>query len=212
MGVLANLSDDMRNLQRTEIGEVGEDFAAEQVGSSAMPQKRNPINFENAKSSWKVVMPRMVTIFMDQISEHQRDLTNSMSIRTYGEIIAYVVSSARRLARTMEKLKIDRANLDRNLNMQGDLVLAEAYKTLFASMGCPDAHKKVDALVRKATGEGRSLRWAVGADEEILSYLEKLTDVQRQILLEPRLYAGLAAKKARTVARKWRKKIKLMKM
>jgi len=48
--ILANLSDDMRNLQRSEIGEVGEEFDTSQVGSSTMPQKRNPINFENAKS------------------------------------------------------------------------------------------------------------------------------------------------------------------
>jgi len=80
-GVLANLSDDMRNLQRSEIGEVGEVFAAKQVGSSTMPQKRNPINFENVKSLWKEFMPRIVTIYSDQISEHQRDLTNSASSR-----------------------------------------------------------------------------------------------------------------------------------
>lgn len=49
-GVLANLSDDMRNLQRTEIGEVSEEFEAAQVGSSTMPHKRNPWNFENVKS------------------------------------------------------------------------------------------------------------------------------------------------------------------
>jgi len=42
--VLADLSDDMRYLQRSEISEVGEAFQEDQVGSSTMPQKRNPIN------------------------------------------------------------------------------------------------------------------------------------------------------------------------
>ncbi|HUS80906.1 MAG TPA: lyase family protein, partial [Armatimonadota bacterium] len=78
-GVLANLADDMRNLQRTEIEEVAEQFEADQVGSSTMPHKRNPWNFENVKSLWKEFMPRMVTVYQDQISEHQRDLTNSAS-------------------------------------------------------------------------------------------------------------------------------------
>jgi len=86
-GILANLSDDMRNLQRSEIGEVGEIFTTKQVGSSTMPQKRNPINFENVKSLWKEFMPRMTTVYMDQISEHQRDLTNSASSRFIPEIL-----------------------------------------------------------------------------------------------------------------------------
>ena len=80
-GVLANLADDMRHLQRSEIGEVGEYFEAKQVGSSTMPHKRNPINFENVKSMWKEFMPRMNTVYMDQICEHQRDLTNSATSR-----------------------------------------------------------------------------------------------------------------------------------
>src|SRR5207245_4214511 len=44
LGVMANMADDMRQLQRTEIGEVTESFASEQVGSSTMPHKRNPVS------------------------------------------------------------------------------------------------------------------------------------------------------------------------
>jgi adenylosuccinate lyase len=80
-GIIANLADDLRNLQRSEIGELREGFAADQVGSSTMPQKRNPWNSEHVKSLWKTFMPRVNTFFMDQISEHQRDLTNSASQR-----------------------------------------------------------------------------------------------------------------------------------
>ncbi len=74
--VLANLADDMRNLIRSEIGEVVDIYDEKEVGSSTMPHKMNPKNFENVKSFWKEFMPRMFTVFMDQISEHQRDLTN----------------------------------------------------------------------------------------------------------------------------------------
>ena len=75
-GVIANLADDMRQLQRSELAEVGELFDKTQVGSSTMPHKRNPINFENAKSFFLEYSPRMLTRYMNQISEHQRDLTN----------------------------------------------------------------------------------------------------------------------------------------
>jgi len=203
------LSDDMRHLQRTEIAEVGEEFEAAQVGSSTMPQKRNPINFENAKSFWKIVAPRILTVFMDQISEHQRDLTNSGSARTYGEIVAYVVSAAKRLTRTMQKLTVDRANLERNLAMQKGLVVAEPLYIILAALGHPDAHEKVRKLTLQAQREKRPLEEVVEGVPEMRDYLEKMTPYQRQILSNPSLYTGIAAKKARMIAKRWKQKLGL---
>ncbi|MFA4846535.1 MAG: lyase family protein [Patescibacteria group bacterium] len=208
-GILANLSDDMRNLQRTEIGEVGEEFEAAQVGSSSMPQKRNPINFENAKSCWKIVMPRIITVFLDQISDHQRDLTNSASARTYGEIIAYVVSTAKRLTRTMRKLAVDHASLKRNLAMQQGLVIAEPLYLILAAQGHPDAHEKVRLLTLQAQREARPLEELALGDAELGDYFAKMTPHQRQILSNPSLYTGIAAKKARSVAKRWKQKLGL---
>jgi len=208
-GVLANLADDMRHLQRTEIGEVGEEFEEEQVGSSTMPQKRNPINFENAKSCWKIVAPRILTMFMDQISEHQRDLTNSASARTYGEVIAYVVSTAKRLTRTMRKLKVDRENLKRNLELQKGLIVAEPLYVVLAALGHPNAHEKVRLLTLQAQREKQPLEELIRKDVEIQSYLEKMTSYQRKILSEPSLYTGIAAKKAKKVATNWAKKLRI---
>jgi adenylosuccinate lyase len=208
-GILANLADDMRHLQRTEIGEVGEEFGAAQVGSSTMPQKRNPINFENAKSLWKVVLPRIISVFMDQISEHQRDLTNSASARTYGETIAYVVSSAKRLTRTMQKLTVDRVNLERNLALQKGLVVAEPLYIILAALGHPDAHEKVRNLTLQAQRETRSLEELVARDAEMGEYLNRMTAYQKQVLSNPALYTGIAAKKAMKVAELWKQKLEL---
>ncbi|MCX6787035.1 MAG: lyase family protein [Candidatus Kaiserbacteria bacterium] len=208
-GVLANLADDMRHLQRTEIGEVGEEFGAEQVGSSTMPQKRNPINFENAKSCWKIVMPRIMTAFMDQISEHQRDLTNSASARTYGEVIAYVVSTAKRLTRTMEKLNVDRENLQKNVEMTKGGIAAEPLQLILSALGHPDAHEKVRLLTLQAQQEKRSLEEIAVDDTEMKEYLKKMTPYQRQILSHPSLYTGIAAKKAKMIAKRWQKKLGL---
>lgn len=94
---MADFANDMRHLQRTEIGEVSEQFSAGQVGSSTMPQKRNPISWENIVSQWKAVMPHIISVYMDIISEHQRDLTNSASARYYiPEIINAFVYSIKR--------------------------------------------------------------------------------------------------------------------
>ncbi|MES2014820.1 MAG: lyase family protein [Patescibacteria group bacterium] len=209
LGVLANLSDDMRALQRTEIGEIGEEFEAAQVGSSTMPQKRNPINFENVKSFWKIVMPRVITVFMDQISEHQRDLTNSASSRTYGEMIAYTVSAAKRLSKTMQKLKVDTANLEKNLALGRGLVAAEPLYIMLASFGHPDAHEKVRNLTLAAQAAGKSLEEIALGDADMAPYLAKMTDAQKNILKNPSSYTGIATKKAQKVAENWKKKLSL---
>ncbi len=208
-GVLANLADDMRHLQRTEIGEVGEEFESDQVGSSTMPQKRNPINFENTKSCWKIVAPRIVTVFMDQISEHQRDLTNSASARTYGEVFCYVVSMAKRLTRTMRKLRVDHDSLKRNFALQKDLVIAEPLYIILAALGHPDAHEKVRSFTLQAQREKKSLEEIIKTDPEIQPYIEKMTPYQKHILFNSSVYTGIAAKKARKVAETWKQKLNI---
>ena len=218
-GILANLSDDMRHLQRTEIGEVGEEFKAGQVGSSTMPQKRNPINFENVKSLWKVVMPRMMTVFMDQISEHQRDLTTSASARTYGELIDYLVDSVNRLARTMKKLKVDGANLEKNFFATGDMFLAEPLYILLAKAGYPDAHEKIHKLTLLAQEKKMPLAEAFRKDEELWPYIPKLPSEWQELIEETsseikrirmrKIYTGLAAKKARKTAKRWKRELKI---
>jgi len=208
-GVLANLADDMRNLQRTEIGEVGEPFDSDQVGSSTMPQKRNPITFENAKSLWTVILPRLMTVFMNQISDHQRDLTNSASSRTYGESIVYLVWIAERLAGAMEKLVIDKKNLNRNLAMQGDMILAEPLYLILASLGHPDAHEKVKQLTLSAQRDGATLTSAAYEDPEMDPYLDRMTPYQKQIFLDPAFYVGIAPKRARAIAERWAQKFEI---
>src|SRR5882672_6928330 len=139
LGVMANLADDMRQLQRSEIGEVAESFAAEQVGSSTMPHKRNPVSFENVKSLWKAIAPRMLTTYMDQISEHQRDLTNSASQRFLGEILAATTYAAGRLASSLDGMRVDRDRLKANLAMSRGAIAAEPLYVLLAKYGHTDA-------------------------------------------------------------------------
>lgn len=204
-GIIANLARDMRNLQRSEIGEVGEAFEAAQVGSSTMPQKRNPINFENAESLWKVLQGRLVTVHLDQISDHQRDLTNSASGRTVGEIFCYLLSMASRMNHTMKKLAVDKGNLERNLALTKGMIVAEPLYIILASLGHPDAHETVRGLTLLAQTLRKPLEEVVMDDETIQPYLKRMTDYQRQILTDPTRYTGIAAAKARSVAAFWDK-------
>ena len=80
-GILAELSDNIRLMQSSEINEVFEAFEQGQDGSSIMTQKRNPINFENVRPLAKQVQASMTARYIDQISNFHRDLTNSASAR-----------------------------------------------------------------------------------------------------------------------------------
>ena len=208
LGVMANLADDMRHLQRTEIGEVAESFAAEQVGSSTMPHKRNPVSFENVKSIWKAMAPRVMTTYLDQISEHQRDLTNSASQRFLGEIIASTAYAAGRLASSLEGIRVDRDHLKANLAMSRGAIVAEPLYVLLSKYGHPDAYEAVRKLTLEAERGGRSVLEVVAQDLELRDYLKKLAPDERRLLERPEEYRGLAAEVAHDVAAMWRERLK----
>jgi len=208
-GVIADLSDDMRHLQRNEIGEVGEYFEAKQVGSSTMPQKRNPINFENVKSMWKAIMPRMMTAYMDQLSEHQRDLTNSASMRFIPEILAGFYVSVVRLEKVMSNLVVDKNNIQRNFNMNKHMIVAEPLYILLAANGHPDAHEYAREMTLKSQLEKVPLIKLVKKDKSIQPYLKKLNKKQLGILYNPESYIGIASEKTEMVCGHWKKELNI---
>ena len=207
--VLANFCDDMRHLQRSEIAEVSERVHETQVGSSTMPQKRNPVGFENVKSIWKRFMPQILTMHLDQISEHQRDLTNSASQRYIAELLVAFDHCIRRLKRISERLTVDRERMRRNFNISRDDIIAEPLYIMLALHGHPDAHEKVRTLSFKAYKEGKSLRQIAMQDEEIAYYLQKFTDIQKEIVFNPEKYTGIAQRKVEMVIKYWKERLDL---
>ena len=195
----------MRHLQRNEIGEVGEYFESKQVGSSTMPQKRNPINFENVKSMWKAMMPRMMTMYMDQLSEHQRDLTNSASMRFIPEILAGFYVSIVRLEKVMAGLQVDKANMKKNFDMNRHMIVAEPLYILLAAHGHPDAHEYAREMTLKSQSAKKPLIELVKQDKSIQPYLKKLNKRQLDILYNPEKYIGIASKKTEMVCGQWKR-------
>ncbi|MFH1134022.1 MAG: lyase family protein [Nanoarchaeota archaeon] len=206
-GVIANLADDLRHLQRSEIGEVAEAFGTDQVGSSTMPHKRNPISFENVKSLWKAFMPRMNTLYLDQISEHQRDLTNSASMRFVPEILAGLVIAVDRMDGTLKKLVVDQEALSRNFAMSKDLIPAEPLYILLAAHNHPDAHEASRKLSQAARVSGKSLIELARKDPSLQPYLALFTKRQLALLEHPEQYTGKAAEKTEKVVTAWKKRL-----
>ncbi|AZR74236.1 adenylosuccinate lyase [Anoxybacter fermentans] len=207
-GILANFADDMRHLQRTEIDEVGEYFAPDQIGSSTMPHKRNPVNYENVKSMYKEFMPRMVTLYLDQISEHQRDLTNSASGRFVVEIIAGLVLSIRRLTRVISNMWVNREQMKANFDKTRESFIAEPLYILLAGYGHPDAHEAVRLKTLKAKETGKTVYQLMLEDEEMKKYWDRFTDEQKLLIQNPERYLGQAVEKTEFIVREWKEKLK----
>ncbi len=206
-GVLANYARDMRNLQRSEIGEVGEPYDKAQVGSSTMPQKRNPITFENVESAWKKFMPQMITMYLDQISEHQRDLTNSLTQRYIPELLVIFTSSIRKMIRVTKKLRVDKVNLHRNFLMNSDMLIAEPLYILLAFYGHPNAHEYVRKLTEQSYRTKKPLYDLIQNDNALQLYLTRFTSVQKDILSNPSNYVGIASKKTEKIATLWENRL-----
>jgi adenylosuccinate lyase len=226
-GIIANLADDLRNLQRTEIGELKENFSADQVGSSTMPQKRNPWNSEHVKSLWKAFSPRVMTFFMDQISEHQRDLTNSASQRFVADYVAGFCQAVARMTTVIKGLGVDRERLLYNLrggagSEGGNAgrgsgivggVLAEPAYILLAETGVSDAHEVIRRITLQAEQEGLTFAQALEQQPEVLARIgAKMAELglvpsaadALSFFEHPERYCGLAVKKAQRLAAKYR--------
>lgn len=196
-GVIANLADDLRNLQRSEIGEVREGFSSSQVGSSTMPQKRNPWNSEHVKSLWKVFSPRVATFFADQISEHQRDLTNSATSRFIPEYIAGFASAVSRISKVVGSLEVCQDRMKLNLEGDGDLVLAEAAYIIISSQGDSEGHEKLRQLTLKCEKEGGNLGVELRKDARIWEMLDRQLQSTsgssaEEFFSNPSSYSGVA--------------------
>jgi adenylosuccinate lyase len=203
--VIADLADDLRHLQRSEIGEIAETFGDTQVGSSTMPHKRNPINFENVKSMYKTFMPRMVTVYLDQLSEHQRDLTNSASQRFLPELFVGLTISAERLNRVMKKLVVDHEAMKNNFDKSAKHIVAEPLYILLAINGHENAHEVVREITLEAEKTGKNVVEIAQGKDTLKTVINKFSKSQLNMLAHPEQYIGKAVEKTEIVCAKWKK-------
>lgn len=210
MGIFADLGDSFRRLQSTEVAEVAQ-AKSTQGSSSIMAHKSNPISFENVKSLDKAMVGRMIGVYLDLISDHQRDLTNSASGRFHIEILEFIAAAIKVLNRVLPKLVVDEAQMMRNLNLTGDLIISDPLNTLLTYYGMPNAHRFVSRLCDESV-QTKTRVWEImklDAHAVVWPYLKRMTQKQLQVLRHPRLYIGLAAKRTRKEADFWERRLKL---
>ena len=201
--VLANFSDDMRHLFRTEIAEVSKKYDPKLVGSSTMPHKINPEAFENIKSLWKAFVPRMQTVFMDSILEHQRDLTNSASSRFLTELFVAFDYSIYRLSRVLKEIDVKADQMRKNLELSAGNTVAEPIYLLLAYYGFPEAYDHTRKLVAQVHETGQTLTELLWKDPDLRPFLENLTDKQRNVLHDPSAYIGTSVSRTHATCTEW---------
>jgi adenylosuccinate lyase len=210
-GVLANLADDFRHLQRSEIRELrdrkAESPTSQVVGSSTMPHKINPKDFENVKSLWKAYVPRLLTVLMDQVSEHQRDLTNSASMRFITEFVTAFAYGIHRLSGTLDGVEPDAMRMREILEGGKGPIAAEPLYVLLSLAGHPDAHEQVRILARQSLARQTPLSRLIQADKNLAGYIQRLTPEQLAILDDPAKYLGAAVQRTRAICADWEKRL-----
>jgi adenylosuccinate lyase len=144
---LDKFATEIRNLQRSEIAEVMEPFKREkQVGSSALPSKRNPELSERVSSMAKLMRGLTIPALENIPLWHERDISNSASERFVFPMSFILVDEMLRLVtRVLEGMEILPENMERNLELSQGAVLAERIVNLLVESGVPrqEAHEKV---------------------------------------------------------------------
>ncbi len=134
VGWMANVSSsiekvlqEIRNLQRTEIGEVAEAFdVKKQVGSSTMAHKKNPITSENACGLARIIRSMIMPSYENALLWHERDLANSSSERfTLSHSMILLDDIIVKCTSVMKNLVINREQMKINLENQRGLIMAE---------------------------------------------------------------------------------------
>ncbi|MBL7058404.1 hypothetical protein ISS03_03640 [Patescibacteria group bacterium] len=211
---IAQFGRDCRSLMRTEINEIREEFSESQSGSSTMPHKRNPVHFENMEGMWTKNMGELEKVGHTLISEHQRDLTGSSVSRDFPIIVVNLQHQLNSLLRLnkdnspfLNNIGIDEERCQRNLKLQGDLIMAEPLYLLLQQFGYEDdAHHLINhTLVPKVNKKkGISLIDALIAESRIntnlQNALEKVPTDMLNKLLDPQQYIGSAVEKAIEIA------------
>jgi adenylosuccinate lyase len=132
---------------------------AGEVGSSAMPHKVNPIDFENAEGN--LGMANALFEFMSAklpVSRLQRDLTDSTVLRNAGMPFAHSLIALKSIRRGLEKLELNRKRIDDELNGHW-IVLAEAFQTILRREGLADPYELLKGLTRTHTRIDRQALW-----------------------------------------------------
>ncbi|KAF1700659.1 adenylosuccinate lyase [Pseudoxanthomonas suwonensis] len=164
-----------------------------EIGSSTMPHKVNPIDFENAEGNFGIANALFEHFSAKlPISRWQRDLTDSTVLRALGTAFGHTQVALDSLAKGLGKLEVNPQRLDADLDAAWE-VLAEAVQTVMRRHGLPNPYEQLKALTRGQGITAKSMR-------AFIASLDLPEDARARLAaLTPAGYTGLAERLARAI-------------
>jgi adenylosuccinate lyase len=184
---------EVRNLQRTEIGEVAESFGRDkQVGSSTMANKQNPVTSENVCGLARIVRAFVGPALENVVTWHERDLANSSAERIMVPHALVLVDDI--LAKTelvFANLRVFPKRMRENIERTNGQVMSEAVMIALVrkGLGRQEAHKTVREIAMEAREQGIHLRDALAKDAAVKA---KFTVAELDDVMDPAKYTGSA--------------------
>jgi 3-carboxy-cis,cis-muconate cycloisomerase len=193
------MAREIYTLMKTEFGEVEEPVPPGTVGSSTMPQKRNPKLCQDIIAAAAEVRAAVPLALEAMQTEHEADRTTSLIMEAAESRAAIALGDAlARLVEVLRGLRLDPERMRRNLDLGGGLIMAEAVMLdLGARIGRQHAHDVVYDAAQAAFVENRSFAELLAADPRVTAHLDAK---QIAALLDPTAYTGLCAEMARDAA------------
>ena len=182
---------EVRNLQRSDIGEVAEAFNIEkQVGSSTMAQKKNPITSENVGGLARIVRSVLYSSYENNLQWHERDLANSSNERIIlPQFYILLEFITKKTENVFSNLYVNKKKMKENLDGAGGLPMAEAFVIALGrtDLGRQEAHELVRNITMEAEKKGVTFSHNVSNNEEVKKYL---SNEEIDHCLEPNNYVG----------------------
>jgi adenylosuccinate lyase len=190
---LDKFATEIRNLQRPEIDELSEPFqTGKQVGSSAMPQKRNPWRSESVSSIAKIERSLVAPALEGIVTWHERDLSQSASERFVIPesfiLMDHVLGS---ITRILSGLRVNEDKMLSNLMKWKDPMMTESVMIALVNKGMPrqEAHRLLQQLVFSSQQTGESLGTVLLKNDAVSKLL---SPSEIEYCLDPKSYLGMS--------------------
>ena len=188
---LEKFTIEVRNLQRSDIGEASEAFDAEkQVGSSTMAQKKNPVTSENIAGLSRMITSLSGPALENNLQWNERDLANSSSERLIlPQFYVMLEDAIAKTSNVFENIYVNEERMRRNLEETGGLPLGEAVMIALSKkgMGRQEAHEFVRTITMEAEKNSERFDNAIKNNEEVRNLM---SEEEIEAVLEPSNYIG----------------------